>query len=90
MPSSPNYIRNYQQEAQAESPKRKSDRQKRMAARRAFEKASGPIPAGMDVHHKQPLSKGGGNNGSNIGLKSAHSNRSYPRTSSGGMKAKRG
>lgn len=41
---------------------------------------------GKDVDHKTPLSKGGTTARSNLRVKSASSNRSYPRTSSGAMK----
>lgn len=89
MPSSPGYKRDYKQEAATESPERKRDRAKRNAARRAFEKALGhAIPKGYDVDHRKPLSKGGGNSRSNLGLQKASSNRSYPRTRSGAMKSR--
>ena len=41
---------------------------------------------GKDVDHKQPLSKGGSTERSNLRVKSASANRSYPRKSSGAMK----
>ena len=89
MPSSPNYVRNYKQEAAAESPQRRQQRVERMAARRQVEKTLGhKIPDGMDVDHRKPLSKGGSNLPNNLGLQKASSNRSYPRTSSGAMKSK--
>lgn len=88
MPSSPGYKRNYRQEAASESPARKAARVKRMRARRAYEKKYGKIPKGYDVDHKKPLSKGGGNKMSNLGLQKSSSNRSYRRTSSGAMKSK--
>lgn len=87
MPSSPGYKRNYKQEARTESPERKLDRAKRMVARRAFEKASkSGIPAGYDVNHIQPLSRGGSNLPSNTDLRRSNLNRSYPRRSNGSMK----
>ena len=90
MPSSPSYKRNYKQEAASESPERQENRAKRMAAHRAFEKASGrEIPPGYDVDHRKPLSKGGSNKPSNTGLQRSSSNRSYPRNSKGGMKNQR-
>lgn len=89
MPSSPGYKRDYAAEAAAESDTRRRQRAMRVKARRAFEKALGhPIPAGQDVDHKKPLSKGGSNKPSNLGLQSASSNRSYPRTKKGAMKSK--
>lgn len=86
MPSSPNYVRNYKQEAAAESPRRQGDRAKRVAIRRAYEKANGPIPAGMDLDHKKELGKGGSNTMSNVHPAPSRKNRSYPRTKSGSMK----
>ena len=90
MPSSKNYVRNYKQEAATESPARKEDRRKREVARRAYIKASGAIPAGVDLNHIDPLSKGGSNKPSNWDLEKAHANRSYPRTKTGAMKGRRG
>jgi 5-methylcytosine-specific restriction endonuclease McrA len=46
------------------------------------------IPAGYDVDHKKPLSKGGSNNRSNLQLQKSGSNRSYPRKSSGAMRSR--
>lgn len=87
MPSSPNYERDYVQERQNETQKRKRERAQRNVARRAFEKALGhPIPSGYDVDHVKPLDKGGPNTISNLRLRTAHANRSYPRTSKGQMK----
>ena len=89
MPSAPGYVRDYRQESKAETPKRKTDRAKRMAARRAYEKASGqPIPSGFDLDHKKPLSKGGSNKPDNWKLQRSGNNRSYPRTKTGSMKSR--
>lgn len=89
MPSSKNYVRNYKQEAATESPKRREQRALRHRARRVLEKVLGrPIPKGMDVDHKQPLSKGGSNGFQNLQLQESSSNRSYPRTKKGAMKSK--
>ena len=41
---------------------------------------------GKDVDHKKPLSKGGTNKRSNLSVKSASKNRSYPRTKGAKMK----
>ena len=86
MPSSKNYVRNYKQEAAAESPRRQEDRAKRVAIRRAFEKANGHIPEGLDLHHKHDLGKGGSNTLANVTPIPAHKNRSYARTAKGKMK----
>lgn len=89
MPSSPNYVRDYKQEASAESPKRREQRRLRQRARRLYLKRYKTIPKGFDVDHKIPLSKGGSNSAKNLGLQKAGSNRSYPRRSNGSMKSKR-
>lgn len=90
MPSSPNYVRDYKQEARAESPERKKQRAARNAARRAMEKKYGKAALkGKDVDHVKPLSKGGSNRPSNLALQKASSNRSYPRTRTGAMKSAR-
>ena len=41
---------------------------------------------GKDVDHKHPLIKGGGNTLLNLRVISKHKNRSFKRTSTGGMK----
>ena len=82
-------MRNYKQEAAIESPQRKEQRRERVAARRHVEKVLGhPIPPGYDVDHRTPLSKGGSNADSNLGLQPSSSNRSYPRNADGSMKSK--
>lgn len=88
MPSSPNYKRDYVQERKSESPGRKQDRAARNRARRIVEKDSGPLPRGVDVDHKRPLSKGGSNSRSNLRPQKASTNRSYSRTNSGGIRRK--
>ncbi len=87
MPSSKGYKRDYKQEARAESPERKKQRAERNAARRKLEK-EGKVHKGDGKHvdHKKPLSKGGSNKRSNLGVRSASSNSSYDRNSKGGMK----
>ena len=56
MPSSPNYKRNYKQEANPESPLRKKKRAMRNKARRVAKKA-GLVKKGdgKDVHHKDVM-----------------------------------
>ena len=87
MPSSPNYKRNYKQEASTESPLRKKKRAKRNKARRVALKA-GLVKKGdgKDVDHKDGNAMT--NKRSNLSVKSAKSNRSYPRTKSAGKKFK--
>ena len=87
MPSSPNYNRNYKQEAKTESPLRKKKRAMRNKARRVAMKA-GLVKTGdsKDVDHKDGNAMN--NKRSNLSVKSAKSNRSYPRTKSAGKKYK--
>lgn len=88
MVSSPNYVRDYKQEAATESPKRRQMRNLRHAARRIYERSFGPIAPGLDVDHRNPLSKGGSNGKANLGLQPSSANRSYPRKPDGSMKSK--
>jgi hypothetical protein len=85
MPSSPNYKRNYKQEANTDSPLRKRKRAMRNKARRVVAKA-GLVKKGdsKDVDHKDGNAMN--NKRSNLTVKSASSNRSYPRTKSAGKK----
>ena len=87
MPSSPNYKRNYKQEARTESPLRKKKRAKRNPARRVAKKA-GLVKTGdnKDVHHKDGNAMN--NKRSNLTVKSASKNRSFPRTKSAAKKYK--
>ena len=89
MPSSPGYIRNYKREAAIESPERQHQRAMRVKARREYAMKLGhPVPHGFDVDHRRPLSKGGSNKITNLGLQNSSSNRSYPRTSRGAMRGR--
>ena len=85
MPSGPNYKRNYKQEAKIESPLRKKKRAMRNKARRIAKKA-GLVKTGdnKDVHHKDGNAMN--NKRSNLTVKSASKNRSFPRTKSAGKK----
>ena len=85
MPSSPNYKRNYKQEASTDSPLRKKKRAMRNKARRVALKA-GLVKKGdsKDVDHKDGNAMN--NKRSNLSVKSASKNRSYPRTRSAGKK----
>jgi hypothetical protein len=87
MPSSPNYKRNYKQEARTEKPLRVKKRAKRNQARRIALKA-GLVKKGdsKDVDHNDGNAMN--NKRSNLSVKSAKSNRSYPRTKSAGKKFK--
>ena len=87
MPSSPNYKRNYKQEAKIESPLRKKKRAMRNKARRVAKKA-GLVKTGdgKDVHHRDGNAMN--NKRSNLSVKSASKNRTFPRTKSAGKKFK--
>jgi hypothetical protein len=86
MPSGKNYKRDYEQEYKTESETRKQYRALRNKARRAFEAEYGNLPTGVDVDHRQPLSKGGSNGDRNLRALSASRNRSFPRTRKARMK----
>ena len=87
MPSSPNYVRNYKQEAKTDSPLRKKKRAMRNKARRVAIKA-GLVKRGdgKDVDHRDGNAMN--NKRSNLSVKSASKNRSFPRTKSAGKKYK--
>ena len=89
MPSSKNYVRDYQQEYASESPERRRNRAKRNSARRELTKA-GLVRKGdgKAVDHKTPLSKGGSNSKSNLRVRDFNKNSSYQRTKTGAMKHK--
>tara|TARA_R100000742_G_C4278856_1_gene102266 strand:- start:396 stop:665 length:270 start_codon:yes stop_codon:yes gene_type:complete len=85
MPSSPNYVRDYKQEAKTESSTRKAKRRNRLKARRTLQKA-GIVKKGdgKDVHHKDGNALN--NKRSNLKAVNASKNRSYPRTATAGKK----
>jgi hypothetical protein len=89
MPSSPNYKRDYKQEAK--TAKARGDEKRHNARDRAryeMEKL-GMVHKGdhKDVDHKKPLIKGGSETArSNLRVRSEHANRSFPRKPNGGMK----
>lgn len=91
MPSSPNYKRDYKQEARTAKRRGEQgtgsngDNAKRKRARRELE-AKGLVKPGQDVHHKKPLSKGGGNSKGNLAAVSVKSNRSFARNKDGSIK----
>jgi hypothetical protein len=76
--------RDYKHEDAIETPQRKAQRAERKRAERAWVKQHGPIPAGKQVDHRQPLSGGGSNTMSNLRLISTHTNESYDRAGPGG------
>ena len=85
MPSSPNYVRNYKQEANTESPLRRKKRNMRNKARRMTINA-GLVKRndGKDVHHKDGNAMN--TKRGNLQVKTASKNRSFPRTKSAGKK----
>lgn len=69
------------------SKEQKENRAKRNSARTIMEKKHGASALkNKDIDHKIPLSKGGGNNLSNLRIKSKSSNRSFTRNAKGGIK----
>lgn len=81
--------RNYKKEYEnyQGKPEQIKNRAKRNAARAKMMKAGRVTKGdGKDVDHAVPLSKGGGNLGSNLRVKSKSANRSFKRKSSGAIK----
>jgi hypothetical protein len=68
-------------------PEQIAKRAERNAARRQMEK-KGVVHKGdgLDVDHKTPIAKGGGNGGGNLRAIPKSANRSFARTRSAGMK----
>lgn len=93
MPSSPDYVRDYKQEARTSRARgeiggHNSPHSKRLRLRRKAVKAGMVKPHdGKDVDHTKALSKGGGNSLQNARVRSEHDNRSFPRNPDGSMKA---
>lgn len=86
MPSSPNYVRDYKQEAKtAKARGEDKDSNKRKKLRRQMLK-DGKVKPGQDVDHVKPLSKGGSNTESNARARSPSINRSFSRNADGSMK----
>jgi hypothetical protein len=68
--------------------KQKKNRAKRNAARKMLaDKGRVSKGDGKHVAHKTAVSKGGGNDKSNLVVKNAKDNLSYPRTKTGAMKS---
>ena len=87
MPSSPNYKRDYKQEqATARARGDTKKRAERNAARAELMK-EGKVHKGdgKDVDHTKPLGQGGSNSRGNLRVASAGANRSFKRSSSGGI-----
>lgn len=90
MPSSPDYKRDYKQEARTSKARGEiggsdsPNAQRKRARRKALK--LGMVKKGQDLDHKKPLSKGGSNDPSNWRARSPSANRSYPRNSDGSMK----
>lgn len=80
--------RNYKLEYQnyQGKPEQIANRAARNAARADYEKAHGNLPRNVDVDHKKPIVKGGGNAMSNLRAVSQKANRSFHRTSRARMK----
>jgi hypothetical protein len=88
MPSSPNYKRNYSQEAKtAEARGENPGDATRHRARYAMEKSGKAAPNdGKDVGHVKALSKGGSNS-TGLKMQSKSANRSFARNPDGSMKS---
>ncbi len=88
MPSSPGYKRDIAQETKTSN--ERGEKPKRAARNRARYKLEklGMVKKGdgKDVDHAKPISKGGSNAKSNLRVKSAGANRSFPRKPDGSMK----
>lgn len=69
------------------TPKQLAAQSERHKARRAYEKAHGPLPDNVDVDHKKAMSKGGSSKVSNLQAASRAENRSFSRTKAGAMKS---
>lgn len=87
MPSSPNYQRDYKQEAATESEARKKHRSERNKARKMAAAFYGEAALdGKDVDHIRPLDQGGKNLPSNLRIRDPSANRSFSRTRTGQQK----
>jgi hypothetical protein len=69
------------------TPKQLAAQSERHKARRAYEKAHGPLPDNVDVDHKKAMSKGGASKLSNLRAVPATANRSFSRNKNGSMKS---
>ena len=91
MPSSPNYVRKYAQEAKTATARGEDkDDATRHRARYAMEKSGKAANNdGKDVGHKKALGKGGSNHHGNLEMQSKSDNRSFARNSDGSMKSEK-
>jgi hypothetical protein len=91
MPSSPNYVRDYKQEAKtAKARGENPDDATRHRARYAMEKAGKAAKNdGKDVGHKRALGKGGTNHPGNLEMQARSDNRSFSRNADGSMKSEK-
>lgn len=89
MPSSPNYVRDYEQERKTELARggRRKNILRLRARRLAIKKGMVKRGDHKDLDHRVPLGQGGGNDPANFRVESEHANRSFPRTSNGKMVA---
>lgn len=89
MPSSPGYVRNYDQEWST-AKKRGEDKDnaaRHRLRRKAVRKGIVRPKDGKDLDHVKPLSHGGPNTLSNVRVTSKSANRGFPRRRDGSMKA---
>lgn len=92
MPSSKNYVRDYDREYELQKKRGESgtgsnsDNAKRKRLRRKALKL-GMVKKGQDLDHKKSLSMGGSNTLKNARAATPHDNRSFPRNKDGSMKS---
>ena len=82
-------VRDYSQQRQYNAtPSATAKRVENNSARKSLIKdGKAHVGDGNDVDHIRPLSKGGGNNKSNLRVVPASTNRSFSRTASSGLKS---
>ena len=87
MPSSKNYVRDYQQENKYKAqPEQIRARVSRNRIRRHFIKLGlVHVGDGTEIDHIKPISKGGSDSRSNLRITSASENDSFKRNSKGGL-----
>jgi hypothetical protein len=87
MPSSPGYVRNYQQEKRTDRARGGIKKRAERNAARAEMMKQGKVHKfdGKDVDHKKALDQGGTNANSNLRVASPSANRSFKRNSKGSL-----